>query len=73
MNAKQWNEAHQIGQRVAYKPGALDEPVLTHTRSTAWQGAKGEQLIKLNDVVGGVPLAQVTPIGEDDGLEEIDG
>lgn len=61
--ADAWNAAYQQGTPVYAWPGArTDEPVLTRTRSVAWDLGSGHPVAMVDGHAGGILLTHLRPL-----------
>jgi hypothetical protein len=65
VNAEQFNAQYPVGTRVAAFPITRDEePLLTRTRSVAWELGHGAPVVKAEGYAGGIALTHVDPMAE---------
>jgi hypothetical protein len=63
MTAVEWNERFPVGTPVkAYPRTRQDEPLMTRTRSEAWELGHGEAVVSVEGYRGGIILAHVKPL-----------
>ena len=63
MTADRWNSRYPVGTPVRAYPDTLDdEPLITTTRSRAWNLGHGVPCVLVKGVSGGVVLGHVHPI-----------
>ena len=64
MTAQLWNDQYPIGTKVSYHsimpPYPGDEPLITETRSEAWELGHGEPVVSIKGKTGGVCLSHLT-------------
>jgi hypothetical protein len=63
VNAKEFNARHKVGTPVAAYPGIRDDfPLITRTRSAAWELGHGAPIVKVEGYAGGIVLTHVDVI-----------
>lgn len=63
MNADEWNALHPVGTRVAAFPITRDEePLITRTRTAAWEVGHGAAVVSVEGYAGGIALNHVDVI-----------
>lgn len=63
MTAQEWNDHYPVGTRVAAFPITRDEePLLTRTRSKAWEFGHGAAVVSVEGYTGGIALTHIDVI-----------
>ncbi|MCF2531732.1 hypothetical protein [Yinghuangia soli] len=66
MTADQWNTHHPVGTPVHAWLGRRDEaPLVTRTRSDAWNLGHGEPVVSVDGYAGGIALTHIEPRPDD--------
>lgn len=66
MNAEQWNARYPVGTRVAAFPiTRMEPPLLTTTRTPAWELGHGTPVVSVDGYAGGIALTHIDVITQE--------